>query len=255
MEDLKGKRDELNSRVRELNEEKKRLIEEIKKLVPSIKEDKELRNKANEEVKSLKQKRIDSFEEIKKLKKELEEIIKILEHFQDAGSSYIGLKEELKEIEWDYQTGVYSIKKEKELVKYMDELEREIAKSEILHGKKRTLIAIQRKLRELYTEANIYHGLLINRAKDSEKHHDTMMKNIKEIEKMDEKVEGLDRQVREARQKADEYHKELISSQPAPKIETSDENMKKGEEILAKFKSGKKVTMEELSLLEQLGLY
>ncbi len=257
MEDLKDKRDGLNARVKELGEEKRKFVEDIKALNTIIKQEKDSRDKANQEVKSLKEKRVASFEEIKKLKKEMDELLKVLEKFKDSmGGSYGMLKEELKQMEWEYQTEVHSIKKEKELVKQMDELEKYIAKSELLYDKKKNLIRIQHSLRDLYTEANVYHGLLMNRAKDSEKHHDSMMKNIRQIGDLDKKISDLEKNIREAREEADKYHKELKDTMKTePTTANMEELRKKGEQILANFKSGKKVTMDELALLQQLGLY
>lgn len=258
MEELKEKRDELNSKTRELAEDKKKIAEQIRKLKETVRQERELRDKANEEVKSLKEKRVASFEEIKKLRKELDEIITILERLKGFVSGPYGLlKEELKQMEWDYQTGVQSIRKEKEMVKEIDALEKEIAKSEILYDKKKNLIRLQRKLRDYYTEANVYHGLLLNRAKDSEKHHDAMMKSIKEINGLQKRFEKMDETLKKTREEADQCHKELIELKPEPKKqeENMEELMKKAQEILANFKNGKKITTEELDLLQNLGLY
>jgi len=257
LEELKEKRDELNSKVKELNDEKRRLIEEIKRLNSIVKEERQQRDKANDEVKGLKEKRIASFEEIGKIKKELDELMKVLEKFRDSmGGSYRRLKEELKEMEWEYQTEVHSIKKEKELVKEMDAIEKEIAKSELLYDKKRKLTSLQRQLRDLYTEANVYHGLLINRAKDSEKHHDTMMKSLREIETLEGSLDKLNPEIKKFRDEADHYHKEYTKEvAELPKEENLEALRIKAEEILANFKSGKKVTMEELALLHKFGLY
>ena len=246
MEKLREKRDELNSKVKELNDEKRRLIEDINKLNSVIKEERQNRDKANEEVKGLKEKRVASFEEINKIKKELDELITVLERFKDTmGGSYRMLKEELKQMEWEYQTEVHSIKKEKE-----------IAKSELLYDKKRKLTTLQRKLRDLYTEANVYHGLLINRAKESENHHDTMMKGLREIEKLEGSLDKLNVGVKKAREEADKYHKEYAKEvAELPKEENLGALRSKAEEILANFKSGKKVTMEELALLHKFDLY
>ena len=258
MEDLKQKRDDLNSKVREASEERRKLVEQLKSLKTLAKEQKELRNKANEEVKSLKEKRVTSFEEIKKVKKEFDEILSIVDTFKDSiGGSYTILKEDLKQMEWDYQTGVYSVKKEKELVKEMDELEKSIAKSELLHDKKRKLFQLEHKLKDLYTEANVYHGLLINRAKESEQHHDTMMKSIKEITKLDVVIQEMDEKGQKLRTEADSYHNQLRELEPVqmPKPQPNDDIMQKAEEIMASFKAGKKLSTDELVLLQQLGLY
>ncbi len=257
MEELREKRDKLNSKVKELNDEKGRLIEGIKKLNSVIREERQQRDKANEEVKGLKEKRITSFEEIKKIKIELDELMTVLERFKDSmGGSYRRLKEELNQMEWEYQTEVHSFKKEKELVKEMDTIEKEIAKSELLYDKKRKLTNLQRQLRDLYTEANVYHGLLINRAKESEKHHDTMMKSIKEIEKLESSLDKLNTDVKKSREEADKYHKEYAKeAAEIPKDENLEALRGKAEEILANFKAGKKVTMEELALLHKFDLY
>jgi uncharacterized coiled-coil DUF342 family protein len=257
MEDLKAKRDELNSKVKELSEERKRLIEELAKLNAIVKEERQKRDKANEEVKLLKEKRVASFDEIKKIKKELDELMGILERFKDSmGGSYRRLKEELRQLEWEYQTEVHSIRKEKELVKQMDALEKEIAKSELLYDKKKKLTHLQKKLRDLYTEANVYHSLLINRAKESEKHHDTMMKSIREIEKMESSLEKINEEIKKVREEANKYHKEYSKEiAEMPKDENIEALREKANEILANFKAGKKVTMDELALLHKFNLY
>jgi uncharacterized coiled-coil DUF342 family protein len=96
----------------------------------------------------------------------------------------------------------------------------------------------------------------MNRAKDSEKHHDTMMKNTRLIWDLDKKISNFEKDIREAREEADKYHSELKETMKRePTIENMEELRKKGEEILANFKSGKKVTMDELALLQHLGLY
>lgn len=232
-----------------LIEEKKKVFEEIASLKQLVTSEKELRDKANEQVKELKQKRIAAFDEINKMKKELNEILGIVESLsQSMGGSYRMLKAELKDLEWDYQTGVYSIKREKEMVKNIEALEEELARSEILYEKRNRLNALQTKLKDFYTEANIYHNLLINRAKDSEGHHDTMMKGIKKLEALEKKIQKL----------GEDIQKESAPKQSRQKhrpLEVSDELREKAETILGNFKKGKKVTTEELSLLQSLGLY
>lgn len=257
MEELKEKRDELNSKVKELNDKKREMIEEIKALNDVIKEQRQQRDKANEEVKGLKEKRVASFEQINKLKKEMDGLLAVLEKFKDTmGGSYRMLREELKQMEWEYQTEVHSIRKEKEMVKEMDAIEKEIAKSELLYDKKRKLTNLQRQLRDLYTEANVYHGLLINRAKESEKHHDTMMKGLREVEKLEGALDKLNVDVKKARDEADRCHKEYAKeTADLPKNEDLAELRGRAEEVLARFKSGKKVTMEELALLQKFNLY
>jgi phosphoserine phosphatase len=181
---------------------------------------------------------------------------------------YRVLKNQLEKMDWEYQTGVFSVKREKEMVKRMDDLERQLAKSEILYDKGKEVHAIQKELRELYAEANVYHQLVLNHASESEKHHQEAIKCFKRIDELSSDIDKIDEKIVKTKMEADNVHAEFLINKRellgAEKkkwkkekgiAEIPDSELrKKAEKILEDFRNGKKITIEELSLLEKSGL-
>lgn len=176
--------------------------------------------------------------------------------------SYSRLKEELDRLSWEYQTGVQSRTKEKELVREMDDLEAQLQKHSELRDVQKSVHGLQIKLRELYTEANIFHNLVLGYAKDSENYHKQMFGFYEKLDDCRRKIKEANSKIDAVKKQADTAHKELTQIVKKEKEELKDlgkidetEYRKKAEKILIDFHNGKKITVEELALLERYGLY
>jgi phosphoserine phosphatase len=273
-EELRHKRDELNAKTKDMLGQRKGLIAQVRQLREKFDAERAARDKENVKVAEAKAKRGALLDEVKKQRAEFEKILSLLNTMKDAvGGSYAALKQRFDELDWEYQTGVFSIKKEKEMVKEMDELERLLNRSEKLRDKQKDVRERQKKIRELYNESSIYHDLVLTHAKESEAKHKAMIDCRKKIDELSAKIKALDEDIKKNKAQADEAHGELLGERKKSEGESEKERRseesqrrekekdfeaklrKKAEQALTNFKQGKKVTMEELALMERFELY
>lgn len=262
-EELRKKRDELNAETRKLIDEKMKLVQASKDVLTEINECKKTRDEKNDKVREAKDKRKKILDEANVCRKELDGILSKLDSFKSSASdSYAFLKKEFDQLNWEYQTGVQSRTKEKELVKEMDALEAQLQKHTEARDIRKKVHGLQAKMKELFTEANVYHNLVLAYAKESEEHHKKMFELYGKTDDCRKKIKELDSKIDSAKKDADFSHQQLMGELKKEKAEFHEpakidetEYKKKAEKILIDFRNGKKITVEELGLLERYGLY
>ena len=260
----KDEREELIAKIAEEREEFNKTAKEQRKvrdnLNDSLKENLklaiDLRDKRNKVNKSV--------EEAKKLRDEVNEELKKLE-WSSGKRDKLKLENEIKKIDKIIETRVLDIKKENQLVKNANDLRKQL--NEIKEDE------------EAKDEAN-------DLKKVSEEHHDKVVELSTQAQEFHEEMLNYFRRTDDIRTEADEAHKKFIEARKSAsakheefKIVLSEihiinkelgtnkskrrksdkhsstkknrEEKEKAEDIFEKFKNGKKLTTEELLLLQK----
>ncbi|RSD34056.1 MAG: hypothetical protein CI953_1125 [Methanohalophilus sp.] len=161
--------------------------------------------------------------------------------------------------------------KEKELVNKISELRK-------LYDTKKKQIESNTELNDLLTEAQEireeasgYHTTLSEYAQKAQEYHDKMITTFKEADKIRAESDTAHKEFVQIQEKADEQHKAFIAAQKEirdidkelRKLKKKDggrkgadmeEVRKDAEDIFDKFKSGEKLTTENLMTLQKSGL-
>ena len=270
VKELRDKRDLLNARVKEFSSEFRGLIEELKTARVVVEQARKARDSENAEVKRLKSQRDEFTREARPLRRELDSIFSSVDALKSGVSgSYAGLKEALESLDWEYQTGVHSRDKENRMVKEMQALERELARHELLKDKTKSVRELQSKLKDAYWSAREAHALVEKHAIASEQHHEKMLGALKKIRELSKRLDKTRDGLSRARREADDAHAVFLESSNAEKRErkpvervvlkaefnaSSVVVRARAEKALAAFKAGKKVSLDDLRLLKNLGL-
>ncbi|MFH0971314.1 MAG: hypothetical protein V1835_01980 [Candidatus Micrarchaeota archaeon] len=274
LQDLKEETHKKNLEVKKLAEENSKNIAKLRELLDTAEEQRKLRDDYNAKVKEISEKRRSLIEQSKKIDTELREL--------EAESAKIKepqtriplprLERMIDELEWRQQTQSMSVKDENAFSKQIKELLKEkqaIMKSQPL---RKRIYELHRKRQELSMEFRALDGAQELNAKESDKHHETMLKSYKKadetrakiseyLEKIGEKRKDADdtyskmREVRDGMQ--DEERKHYSDEKHERKMkedERRDELEERAREIYIKFKAGKKISMDELQILQMAGL-
>ena len=254
---------ELKEKLFKLIEKKKKYIFSLKEVNDIINQEKKLRDKENDKVKIYKKSRDENSSKISKLSKKLNSFQKQLNVSKD--SSYFLLKQDYDKLNWRYQTDVFSVKVEKQIVAELDNLESRMLVSKEVKEARTEFSKISKELRKLRADANHFHEQVQIHAKESEKHHREMVKYYARKDSIKLKLKEFDDEIKVVKDELDEKYKLIRKEDNEIKKRTSDDkeelNKKyklriKDKALIAfeKFKKGKKITLEEFALLEEFDL-
>lgn len=249
--------DEFNIKLTKLFDEKKKHLSELKTFIESFRTYKKERNELNEKVKENKTKR-------DALKTELNSVLGQFRSAKEKAGEFTNpgrIRSEIERIEWKIQTEIMPFKKEQELTKQRLILEEELKKAiESMEGKKE-LSKLRTDLTLKIAEERNFHDDVLKFAKESAEKHklsvDTLQK-IKESRKrlkeifaeisvLKEKIGGLRKE--RAEQYAEEKKKDMSEKQKAA-AEEKQEISEKLQEVKEKFAKKKKLTTEDLLLIQ-----
>jgi len=276
--DLKNKFKLLRSQSNFYTDEARRFLrlrnslnQQIVELLNDSKVAKKNRNDLNQKVSELKQERESLRTRLDELFKKFEELdlqVKSTENHQ----SIIKVRQEIHRNEWTLQTQKISPAEENALVERIEQLEAKLSKmkdiSKILAERRKVQTDIQSvkaKLKRSSDQIRKY-------SQESQIHHNKMVESLNAIDnEIKNKADEAHQKYLEAKSKADEYY--MKSQTLVPRInEIMDElgefqdmknvSMEKVTEVVQnrvdkaveKFKSGKRLTLEEFTLLVKRGM-
>lgn len=182
LEAQRAKRDEYNLKVKEFSEAMRML--------------KERRDAVNAEVAKLKQERNAKQEETRLLGVRAKELRDKLKKMMVSGHSANEMKALLSKLEFDYETKPTSFQDEKKQVGRIEQTKREIGSQQAYEAEIGGMRDLERKINNLRSEAQIV--------------HDKMLVLVKQGEKVHEEVGANQKQLSEAKAKADEAHGKFI---------------------------------------------
>lgn len=250
-----SKRDALNAQVREFVEEAGKYREERDSLNQKVRESKELRDEWNQKVTRL-------YEETAQYRKDAPE---------EKGPPLKALKKEFADLEHRFETGAHSPKAEKEMVKRMSELNKEIEEREKAIGAGDEAREIFQQLRDAKAEAEKHHRAVSEYAEKAQTAHDMMIKFYDQADRLRKEADAAQEKFVECKLQADEEHKKHIEqiksihemdkdysdvknkAKAARKKKVDNESEKEAKEIFERFKSGDKLSTEDLMALQKSG--
>ncbi len=254
--------------LKRTKEKAREISARVKKLRKQASEEKKLRDQANAKVRELKAKRDETNKRIKEVKTKLEQINQEIKKKMPEGASRGDIRREISRLEWDIQTKVMSPKKEEELAKRIEKLELQLKawdEVDALFAEKKKLLS---ELDELRTSAQAFHEALLHYAKESEFHHSQLMEIIKQLKKLEPDFDEVKKKLAKAKENADKLRERISEERKAKAMERraeieafqkeqekemkkmEAEMKKKAKELMAALKSGKKLTTEELMIIQ-----
>lgn len=267
-EEYKTKRNELNAEASNLAAKRNELNKKTKDLINEAQEYKKLRDENNEKVKEYKVIRDEVNAKANDIFAQIDQIRNVNNL---GGPSIKDIRKEIDRLEFTQQTEVLTTSKERELVNKITELQKLYAtKKEQLEGNQE-LKNLLTEAQEIRDEASEHHKVLSDYAQKAQDYHDKMITTFKEADKVRAESDTAHKDFVKFQESADEQHKLFIAAQKEIRdIDKEIRKMKKGdvdgkkeaarvdarkdaEDIFDKFKSGEKLTMENLMALQRSG--
>ncbi len=250
-----GRRDELNAQVRGLIDEAAMHREERDKLNLDVKGAKEERDKLNRAVNEI-------IDKINRLKRR---------HTPRGEVPLSRLKKDLRDLEFKQMTSVMKIDKERQLVEALSNVKDQIDEREKELEKVEEIQEAIRELESVKSEAEECHGKVGELADAAQEEHDKMMALYEKSDGVRKQADGAQEQFIRTKMMADEQHKNHIAMirevhdfdkmisgirrkhrrERVSEVETVAK--KKADEIYDRFKSGEKLSTEDLMMLQKSG--
>ncbi|GIU69473.1 MAG: hypothetical protein KatS3mg002_0709 [Candidatus Woesearchaeota archaeon] len=271
VKDLRTKLNGLDRKKEDLFREKRKIGSDIYSRIKNAKDNKIKRDSLTGVIKNTKltKEEIDSRiiileQEIKKLKEEKRKFL------EKAGvDDPIKLKKSIKALEFKIETEGLSFEKEKELMKVLQRMKKQYDSVHSVNDINKQLDIKYKELRDLRHQLELTKKIVQVSAKESQKHHIELIESNKEIDDLRSKESELEKQISSIKK---EMHAiiEILDSKNAKieeikkilhennvKLKEDFEKQKqemlkhKDEEVKEKLKSGKKLTTEDLLILQR----
>ncbi|MHA1264965.1 MAG: coiled-coil protein [Candidatus Helarchaeota archaeon] len=278
--DLKNKFKLLRSRAFFYNEQAKKFVDlrnqlnrKVSELMEEVKQEKRKRNELNKKVSELKKERNEIKKQLDALYQELEGINPQLKSNSFKGKNPYGqIKKQINKIEWVLQTKQLTPAEEKELMDKIDFLEAKLAQlkdvNKIFGNRKKLKTQIEMTKAKL----KIISDKLYECSQESQVHHNRMVELLNKIDtEVRVKADEAHQKFLEAKSQADEFFSKSEILLPRIKEITKElgefhdmKNVKidkvkqvvenRVDKAVEKFKAGKRLTLEEFTLLVKRGM-
>jgi len=273
-QELKGlirDRDNLDVKIRQLKKEitqnRKKMRGFSKKrrdIINTIKKKNSLANKARGEREKYKEK-------IQKLKAQREEVQKNIRQLQEEysqaqeGAPKVNFKKLLKEkeaLEWKLQTSVLNIKKEDEIVKRIEELEKELSNF-------KGIIKISKKLDKERQKDRKLRDKIIKLSNESQVYHEEFISYVDKIKELEKRIDEINEEKRKTGEYLDQLNEEvdrlvaqlkkidktIVEKETEVEVlyeEKSERELRKeAKQVYEKFKKGEKLDTDDIYLLRR----
>jgi uncharacterized coiled-coil DUF342 family protein len=269
--DLRNKLNNLDRKKEELYREKRKVSSDIHSRIRVAKDSKDKRNNLTEAVKTTKHSKEELEAKLKVLEQEIgvlkDEKVKILQKI--GVSDPIMLKKEIKKLEFKIETEGVTFEKEKELMKVLSKMKKQYESSKVIMDVEHKLSSKFRELRDLREMMDMTKKIVQVSAKESQKHHVELIESSKEIDELKKKEDTfeseaakyksemsvLNDQLNEKMNRMDELRKVLGENNVKLRedVERSNHEIlkQKDSEVQEKIKTGKKLTTEDLLILQR----
>ena len=253
LKELTTQRDKLNDEAKKFRQERDELNSQIRGNLDNALKYRDERDQVNQEVKKYKKLRDEAHQAYKKME------------WTSGRREAVQLEDEIKRLDKTIETRVLDIRKENELVKKVTDLRKKLqgmqedeeSRSEALKFKEvsethhakvvelsdqaqethEKMLEYFRKIDEIRSQADASHQKFIETRENANKVHEEVKATFGKIRKANK---GMDRVKAKERSKEDEIVRKKNSVEK-----------EKAEEIYRKFREGKKVSTEELLLLQK----
>ncbi len=281
----KQKLDEVHKLKEDAFHQRQQFSNQIRALIQKIKELKQKRDSFTSEVKDLKQKRDTTHKEIQKTAPVKDPKAQTPtpaqrptpqhSHSYSSHSSHQNfksspgyLKKQMEKLETTIETGGITFTKEKELMKKIKQLKKELQQATIARQEQNAARELSHKVYGLNKEAETYHHLVMHKASESQKMHKEILEIAKQIDELKlkekeafDKFSTLKTQFNEInnqlkgqldetgsiRKQLDEHDQER-SRDKKQKQRMSLDEMRKA--VMEKLRSGGKLTNDDLKVMQ-----
>jgi uncharacterized coiled-coil DUF342 family protein len=272
--ELRANRDKLNTEAREKADRRDELNKKMAELIAKVKEHQISRDDENNKVQEFKVKREEVRKNLAEAKKEVDQI-KEEEQLEPLPKPPVPekvLRRNLKQLEWKIQTEILPPEEERRLVSEIAVLQEQLEEAEAIRALRQERNARFSTYEGLKAEMNHYHKAVIRTAKSSQRHHHEMTKLFSEIDEIRKEADQCHKDFIETKKIADETHKKFIGIiKEKEKFQKQLQNLKQKARVehykevkesiesraaaaLQKYKEGKKLSLEEFSMLVERGL-
>ena len=266
---LRKERDRLNDEARKHAEERDGFNMEVRGLVNQANEHKKRRDELNEGVKRSKEGRDEANRAADDSSKAADLLRRERMPEGNPGDSVAKLKKEARMLEMQHMTVVLTTSKEKALMERLKEIGKLIRAKESQLRSDPELKAALEKADELKEKAEKSHAKVGEMAEKAQAEHDAMIKLYKSSDKLRKQADKLQERFVVAKMEADKIHKAYIDvvndihyledeSANARAGRPSEAQQARGEAaaeaVFQKFKSGEKLSTEDLLTLQKAGL-
>ncbi|MDI6916536.1 MAG: hypothetical protein QMC80_01920 [Thermoplasmatales archaeon] len=270
MDGHRRKRDELNRRASGWADKRDELNSKARRAIEDASECRIKRDELNEKVKNAKEIKDRLRTDEEKLSKELHGLMK--KHLPKNGVYLSKLKNDLRKLEFKQQTTVLAPKKEKELIDALTKIQTQIREREKILDENKEIKKVLGSLKEIRKKIRAEKKDIILLANAAQKEHDKMNKLYAEADKMRIQADDAQEKFVENKKMADKEHKEyatlleqiheidkqlsgLKHKERTEKKARIDYRLRKqAEEIYERFKTGEKLSTEDLMILQKAGL-
>jgi uncharacterized coiled-coil DUF342 family protein len=270
MEEHRRKRDGLNRRASKWADKRDELNSEARKATENASECRIKRDGFNEKVKSAKEIKDTLRADEEKLSKKLHVLMK--KHLPKDGIYLSKLKSDLRKLEFKQQTTVLTPKKEKDLIDALTRLQNQVREREKILEENKEIKEVLTSLKDIRKKIRAEKKDVTLLANAAQKEHDKMNKLYAEADKIRALADDAQKKFVENKKMADKEHKEYVAL--LEKIHEFDKQVsglrqkegsekkfridyglrKQAEEIYGRFKTGEKLSTEDLMILQKAGL-
>lgn len=262
-------RDDLNDKTKEWAERRDELNAQVRKLIDEANQKRESRDKLNAAVKEAKANRDEWNRKFNELSDRAMSLRR--EKMPKSGISIRKYKAELRALEKKHMTSVLTPEKEKALMKEMSQLDSKIKEMEREIEQFAEVRQAEKDAREAKDSAENFHRQVSELAEQAQTEHDAMLKLYEDADTTRKEADAAQEKFIEAKLAADEQHREHIEhirqvhdfdkiisgirdKTKRARRERDDTSVKKeAEDIFEKFKSGEKLSTEDLLILQKSG--
>jgi len=265
-------RDEYNAHTKEWKAKRDNLNMKVRGLIDEAGKCREERDANNQKVKESKVSRDECNKKVIELKKQLAEMRPQRDKSNDKNEVPLGrLKNDLDQLEKEFETRSHSSDKEKEMVKQISKLAAQIRDREQSMENIGEVREVANALREAKAEAEGFHHQMSEYADLAQTSHDRMLKLYDEADAFRKEADEAQTKFVEYKKAADEEHKKYIDSvksihemdrgigdgkrkrDSGRRKSVDNENKIEATKIYERFKNGEKLSTEDLMILQKTG--
>ena len=267
---MKKERDEARSEVRAISSDNRNKITELRQLFSKATQLKASRDKENSVSNDLRQKRDGKKEEIAKLKENLSAIKAKLS--QAGAGNPMAIHEQIERLEWFQQTESLSAKEEKEFSKKIKDLRKQLPEAKEFQGLLMELAETRKALGKLIDEEKALHEKVVEHSRKADHLHKDLLQDSRKIGDVQKSISTAMTLLKEKETDAGEKHGQLVKAVGERKLHEMEQRQRhqaeetrhlqaqqnkiveKAKKIYGRFKSGEKISTDELLVLSESGL-
>ncbi|OGS57118.1 MAG: phosphoserine phosphatase [Euryarchaeota archaeon RBG_19FT_COMBO_56_21] len=262
-------RDELNDKTKEWAEKRDDLNSQVRKFIDEANARRDMRDKLNAEVREAKAQRDEWNHKFNDLSSKVMALRR--EKMPKSGLSLRKFKAELRALEKKHMTSVLSTDKERVLVEEISELSNKIGAMEKEIEQFSEVKQAEKDARDAKDNAENFHRKVSELAEKAQIEHDSMLKLYDEADKHRKEADSAQEEFIKTKLAADEQHREHIEhirqvhdfdkiisgirdrTRKARKEKDDTSAKKEADEIFQKFRSGEKLSTEDIMVLQKSG--